>query len=301
VEPAQRASPAEDAASHGSPVVARITSLAVTAGQIVSQRRVLYGAVAAGRQDDPATQALWRQEKVLRWAYGMWWASAHDPRWLARADVLSIAYAWGSAAAFADTERSAASALRKCEDRLRVLHPYAMAHYDRLRADGSAPPDAMRDTAPLFSRHLHPRTGEPRVPRPALAEGPVTDVSPAGLTSGPAGPADQVLDKENKMRPDSADSRTHARSKPAPAPPDGPGEPGLAAETVTSLPEGLITTTSGQASAGTSRSSTQVATEGFPRSAANAVLAAASGPAEKAAAQTPVRAQNVTAQPGQRK
>jgi hypothetical protein len=45
--------------------------------------------------------------------------------------------------------------MRKSEQRLRDLHPFAMARYDRLRADGLGPVEAMRETAPLFA--LSPR------------------------------------------------------------------------------------------------------------------------------------------------
>ena len=50
---------------------------------------------------------------------------------------------------------AAASAIRKSEERLRTLHPFAMARYDRLRSQGASPLDAMREAAPLFG--LHPR------------------------------------------------------------------------------------------------------------------------------------------------
>ena len=56
---------------------------------------------------------------------------------------------------------AAAAALRKCEDKLRDLHPYAMARYDRLRARRLAPLDAMREAAPLFARAPDARVGDP--------------------------------------------------------------------------------------------------------------------------------------------
>ena len=63
-----------------------------------------------------------------------------------------------------------------CEQRLRILHPYAMARYDRLRSDGAAPFDAMREALPLFARAPHARPGEPVAGRPGLAgpDGPGT-------------------------------------------------------------------------------------------------------------------------------
>ena len=65
-------------------------------------------------------------------------------------------------------EPAAATAMRKCEERLRVQHPYAMARYDRLRSDGMGPADAMREAAPLFASP--PRAHDtPYAPRQGLA------------------------------------------------------------------------------------------------------------------------------------
>jgi len=77
------------------------------------------------------------------------WAPANDPSWLRDAGLLDTARAWGAALAYADPvgerfDRSAATAMRNCEDRLRDLHSSGMARYDRLRADGLGPAEAMR-------------------------------------------------------------------------------------------------------------------------------------------------------------
>jgi hypothetical protein len=64
-------------------------------------------------------------------------------------------------------EPAAATAMRKSEERLHDLHPYAMARYDQLRADGMSPADAMNEAAPLFARP--PRAHDaPYAPRPVL-------------------------------------------------------------------------------------------------------------------------------------
>ena len=73
------------------------------------------------------------------------------------------------AAAYADADAEAAVAVRACEQRLRVLHPYAMAWYDRLRGEGAAPFDAMREALPLFARAPHARSSDPVAERPGLA------------------------------------------------------------------------------------------------------------------------------------
>jgi hypothetical protein len=49
-----------------------------------------------------------------------------------------------------------------------VLHPYAMARYDRLRGDGAAAVEAMRQSVPLFSRAPHARPGDPAAGRGVL-------------------------------------------------------------------------------------------------------------------------------------
>ena len=89
---------------------------------------------------------------LLRRQARLSWAPAHDAHWLAQAGFIETARAWAGAAAYADTDPAAAAALRKCEDKLRGFHPYAMARYDRLREDGLPPLDAMREAAPLFAR-----------------------------------------------------------------------------------------------------------------------------------------------------
>ena len=96
------------------------------------------------------------------------WAAARDRRFLGQADLLQAARAWSAAAAYADTDPQAAEAVRTCEQRLRALHPYAMARYDRLRSDGAAPFDAMREALPLFARAPHARPGDPAAKRPGL-------------------------------------------------------------------------------------------------------------------------------------
>jgi hypothetical protein len=49
-----------------------------------------------------------------------------------------------------------------------VLHPYAMAWYDRLRGEGAGAFDAMREAVPLFGRAAHARPGDPGAERRSL-------------------------------------------------------------------------------------------------------------------------------------
>jgi hypothetical protein len=67
---------------------------------------------------------------------------------------------------------------------LRVLHPYAMAWYDRRRGEGVGTVEAMRQAVPMFGRAPHARPGDPAAERRAL-EGP------ARLDSADGGSASQ--------------------------------------------------------------------------------------------------------------
>jgi len=68
----------------------------------------------------------------------------------------------------------------RCEARLRELHPYAMAAYDRMRGEGAGQFDAMRDALPLFARAPHARPGGPSRQRPVLAAAAAPQADPGG-------------------------------------------------------------------------------------------------------------------------
>ena len=142
--------------------------------QVVIQRRALHDARTATRHDERATQILGQQERLLRDQARLTWSPAEDASWLARANLPQTGRAWASAASPADTDLLAASALRKCEDRLRT---HAMARYDRLRSDGLRPLDAMQEAAPLFSRSPTSTSAIPYPPGPNSP--PAPDSRPA--------------------------------------------------------------------------------------------------------------------------
>jgi hypothetical protein len=121
---------------------AQLASLGAALAQFVLQRRAIRRARNAAVEGAPATDSLAQQERDLDRQAQLGWAPAHDSRWLAEADVQAVAWTWAWAAPYADTDPAAAAALHKCEDRLRQLHPYAMARYDRLRAACTALPSA---------------------------------------------------------------------------------------------------------------------------------------------------------------
>jgi hypothetical protein len=171
------------------------------------------------------------------------WAPAHDPQWLAHADLLQAGRAWASAASYADTDPAAASALRKCENRLRALHPYAMARYDRLRSDGMSPLDAMRETAPLFGRSPDVRVGDPAPTRPALGAsngqdaGLPTDHAPA---SQPEPDPDPDIDERAEQRGRQIIEGLQSGARATGRPELGPDELAMVLEAVTNLHEDMI-------------------------------------------------------------
>ena len=168
--------PFSEAASYSSQRVTQMVSLVAAAAE-VKMRLNTARAARQARQDQQAQRQLEEQERTARANARAGWAPAHDARWLAQADLLQTAGTWGAAVPWADTDPVAAAAMRKSEERLRTLHPFAMARYDRLRAEGAEPLDAIREALPLFGYHPHAR---PAPPRQRLEIG-----TPAGATPEP--------------------------------------------------------------------------------------------------------------------
>jgi hypothetical protein len=179
--------PFQDAMQHG-------LRLAMEAGYIVAAGTQIYlthkktQARIAAERDERVRRALTAQTRADRDAARASWAPALDPHWLSEADLFQAARTWGAAMPYADRavpwyDPAAAAALRKTEERLRHLHPHAMARYDRLRGDGMSPADAMRETAPLFTRPPNVHDGT-FTPRPAL-DAPAP--APGGDGPGPHG------------------------------------------------------------------------------------------------------------------
>jgi hypothetical protein len=187
-----------EALSHSSQRLAQLASL-VTGGAMLEARRRAQRNAAKMVRKQRELKALQDQERAAYQMARAGWAPAHDSRWLAQADLLQAFRAWSASAAYADADPSAASAARMCEERLRVLHPYAMAWYDRLRSEGAGAFDAMRQALPLFDRAPHPRPGDPAAERRVLApsagpDGALRDDGPPddGPRPGPDGDGWQV-------------------------------------------------------------------------------------------------------------
>jgi hypothetical protein len=159
--------PFGDALSYSSQRLAQLASLVTAAAMVEARRRTQRNAAKATRSERTLRELQDQQRAAYQLARAGW-APARDPRFMDQADLLQAARTWSAAAAYADADPEAADAVRTCEQRLRVLHPYAMAWYDRLRGDGAAPLDAMREALPLFARAPHARPGDPGAERRSL-------------------------------------------------------------------------------------------------------------------------------------
>jgi hypothetical protein len=171
-----------DALSYSSQRMAQLASLVTAAATVEARRRAQRNAARTARSER-ALRELQDQERAAYELARASWAPARDRRFLEQADLLQAARTLCAAAPYADADPEAADAIRACEQRLRALHPYAMAWYDRLRSDGATPIDAMREALPLFARAPHARPGDPVTERAGLmapdAAGPASRDSTA--------------------------------------------------------------------------------------------------------------------------
>ncbi len=194
--------PLGEALSHSSQRVTQLTSLLAAAAEVAIRLKAAQASRQAAH-DERARRVLDEQERIARARARSRWAPAHDARWLAQADLLQTAGTWGAAAPWASTDPAAASAMRKSEEHLRTLHPFAMARYHRLRSEGASPLDAMREAAPLFGLHPHARPAPTR--RALASDAAVADAAPEpGITDGtprqPAPEPDPHQDAERRGR-----------------------------------------------------------------------------------------------------
>jgi hypothetical protein len=188
MESREHPDPLADAMQHGVHRAVQVASCAATASQVYLYQQRTQARVVAEREVQ-ARRVLNAQIRAARDDARAEWVSALDPNWLRDATLTRTAQAWGAAIPYADRsvpwyEPAAATAMRKSEDRLRDLHPYAMARYDRLRADGMGPAEAMYETAPLFARHPNARPA-PSTPQPALTASATNEAAPTAGSPRP--------------------------------------------------------------------------------------------------------------------
>jgi hypothetical protein len=236
------ADPFGEALSYSSQRAAQLISLAVAAAQVAAHRKALSEARKAAR-DEQARRALQEEQRAIHEQARAGWGPAHDPRWLAQAGLLQAARAWGAAAAYADADPVAASAMRKSEERLRTLHPYAMERYDRLCAEGASPVDAMREAAPLFTREPHVRPGQPgtRLRLGAATADPDADPVAGVMDGSLRSPAlDPDPDREAEHRGQQIVWRLQARARAERGSELDPAELATVLEATTTLPGEVI-------------------------------------------------------------
>jgi len=162
--------PVGESFSHTSQKAAQFISMVGAAYEIAARRKQILAAKNAARTEQQLRVAQ-EQEKAFRAAARARWAPAFSARWQAHADLVDAGRVWNAAAVFADSDPEAAAALRKAEERMRRLHPYAMATYDRLRDTGARPLEAMRDALYLFAREPYARPGRSATQRPEVELG----------------------------------------------------------------------------------------------------------------------------------
>ena len=234
--------PIGEAFSHSSQKTAQFVSMAGAAYEIAARRKAIRAAREAATTDQQL-RALQEQERATHADARARWAPAYDARWLAQADLFQAGRVWGAAAPYADADPEAASALRRAEGRLRSLHPYAMARYDRLRAEGADPLEAMREAARLFAWQPHARPGQPAAARPGIGAdtpGSWPDAAEAASASAPQPDPGPDLYQDAEQRGLRIAERLQARALAERGSRLSPDELATALEASTSLPAEVI-------------------------------------------------------------
>jgi hypothetical protein len=222
----------------------QVASSAVTGAQAYAYLKRAHDRTVAER-DERARRAIDEHIRAERDTARARWAPALDRRWLRQADLLQTARAWAGAMPYADPsapwhEPDAATAMRNGEERLRDLHPTAMARYDRLRSEGLAPSDAMREAAFLFA--YPPRAHDaPYSPRLAVKASDVEDLTQTAIGPAPAVQdlgdlAAEAQERRGRQIVETLQARARARG----SDPLGEAEQRIVLETVTNLPAGII-------------------------------------------------------------
>ncbi|RKS80629.1 hypothetical protein CLV35_0218 [Motilibacter peucedani] len=187
----------EDPIAHASNKVVQWVSVATMAAEALAQ-------IAASRERlraaaDERAAGVARAEMAARQAQATaTWAPLLDPRTRETVTLQETGHIWATAQGWRpQPEAERVSGL--AEDRLRTLRPDVMERYDRLRADGATPVDAMRRVAPYFDQ---PATrvweGQPGQRRGALNE------TAGGVETAAAVAIVAAVDAAEQTRPGSA-------------------------------------------------------------------------------------------------
>ncbi|NEA29486.1 hypothetical protein [Actinomadura bangladeshensis] len=273
----QHPDPIAEGMQHGGQRFVQIMSTAIAIQQAFAQRsRRLKAAQKA--EDEKAERAEAQLQRAALSEARSRWVRAHDRTWLQQANLLDVAEAWAAAAPYAEGNASAALAVRKCEEQLRRLHPHAMSHYDRFRAEGKDALEAMMQAAPFFTRDPNVRTGDPAPQRPELLEG--TGAEWAARTHGPDRGEWEEARQEQRATQIADELRSKLRLQ---GHEPEPGELRTVLEITTNLPEHVITKAVPDAPHPRPTRDVERAAEGFPLSIDEALEMSSKQPFESPA------------------
>ena len=116
--------------------------------------------------DERAAAAARAQMKAALGRARATWSIILEPHTREAATLKQTGEAWAAAQPWRADTPDAQRASDLAEDRLRVLRPVAMDRYDRLRAEGHNPVDAMWQVTPLMDRPPRSDAHIPREPLP---------------------------------------------------------------------------------------------------------------------------------------
>jgi hypothetical protein len=162
--------PITEGLSHTGQRIVQLFAAGAAAHEVRGQLQQWRSAAHDARQMQQARDAQALRDAEFNTARAVW-APAHDAEWLANADLYSTARAMSAGLAYADDHQPASAAVRKCEARLRELHPHAMGFYDRFREEGLSHREAIAKAAPYFDLDPRSRTADPPTTRPGLPVG----------------------------------------------------------------------------------------------------------------------------------
>jgi hypothetical protein len=142
----QHPDPGGEAAARAAQLAAMTVSVAEAVVRLRAQR--VYDRAVAGDQTAAADRARQAADAATaRVVYG----AALDATWRRTASTSELLDAWAAAGAYLDGDPTAALAAERVEERLRRLHPEALAAYDPGRSGGFPRQDCM-DVAGLLWR-----------------------------------------------------------------------------------------------------------------------------------------------------
>jgi hypothetical protein len=186
--PEQHPDPFNEAVHSAARDAKRLAAVTIALGRVLVHHKLQQDRIAAERSAG-ARRLMQAKARAEMAAARAQWSPANDPAWLRNASLTETAQAWAAAVPYADPAtdqfvRSAQTAVVNTEARLRDLHPYAMSRYDRLRADGLGPAEAMAESVHLFT---HPARAyeQGSTPRAALGPGDGLGHSWAAAVHGP--------------------------------------------------------------------------------------------------------------------